>query len=228
MKNIKYILLVLVISTTLLQTSCTTKEYTDPSTISDAQVVSTDGLLGLCNGLQLRYTVGRQSPTYQGFSASGLLTGEQKVLNVGNTDEIALLGGGASVTPGNSITTGLWTQSFLMITEANRVLDNVNVTSNANIQAVFVSYGSIYKALAIGTLATYFEKMPVTLGRNQPFVSREDALKQAVVLLESAEKSISSATVPADVTAKLVAGLDLKSTIIAKRLYESFSGGEQS
>jgi starch-binding outer membrane protein, SusD/RagB family len=216
MKNIKYILLSLVISTTLLQTSCTTKEYTDPSTISDTQVVSTlDGLLGLCNGLQLRYTVGRQSPTYQGFSASGLLTGEQKVLNVGNTDEIALLGGGASVTAGNTITTGLWTQSFLMITEANRVLENVNVTPNANIQAVFISYGSIYKALAIGTLATYFEKMPVTLGRNQPFVSREEALKQAVILLENAEKNISSATVPADVTAKLVAGLDLKSTIIA-------------
>ena len=216
MNKVKYILFGLVVSVALIQTSCATKEYTDPSTISDTQISSTvDGLLGLCNGLQFRYTIGRQSPTYQGFSASGLLAGEQKLLNLGNTDEGALLSGGSSVTPSNSITTGLWTQSYLMLNEANRVLDNVNVSSNANIQAVFVSYGSIYKALAIGTLATYFERMPVTLGRNQPFVSREDALKQAVVLLENAEKSISSATVPADVTAKLVAGIDLKNTAIA-------------
>lgn len=216
MNKVKYILLGLVVSVTLIQMSCVTKEYTDPSTISDTQISSTvDGLLGLCNGLQLRYTVGRQSPTYQGFSASGLLSGEQKLLNLGNTDEGALLSGGASVTPSNSITTGLWTQSYLMLNEANRVLDNVNVSTNPNIQAVFQSYGSIYKALAIGTLATYFEKMPVTLGRNQPFVTREEALKQAVTLLENAEKSISSATVPADVTAKLVAGLDLKNTTIA-------------
>lgn len=216
MNKLRYILFGLVISMSLIQTSCTTKEYTDPSSISDTQVVSSvDGLLGLCTGLQFRYTIGRQSPTYQGFSASGLLTVEQKVLNLGNTDEVSLLNGGTSVTAGNTITTGLWTQSYLMLNEANRVLDNVNVSSNPNIQAVFQTYGSIYKALAIGTLATYFEKMPVTLGRNQPFVTREEALKQAVALLENAEKSISGATVPADVTAKLVAGLDLKNTTIA-------------
>ena len=216
MNKLRYILFGLVISMSLIQTGCTTKEYTDPSSISDTQVVSSvDGLLGLCTGLQFRYTIGRQSPTYQGFSASGLLTVEQKVLNLGNTDEVSLLNGGTSVTAGNTITTGLWTQSYLMLNEANRVLDNVAVSTNPNIQAVFVTYGSIYKALAIGTLATYFEKMPVTLGRNQPFVTREEALKQAVVLLENAEKSISSATVPTDVTAKLVAGLDLKNTTIA-------------
>jgi starch-binding outer membrane protein, SusD/RagB family len=216
MNKVKYILFGLVVSVALIQMSCATKEYTDPSTISDTQVSSTvDGLLGLCNGLQFRYTIGRQSPTYQGFSASGLLTYEQKLLNPGNTDEGFLASGATAVAAGNTITTGLWTQSYLMITEANRVLDNVSVSTNPNIQAVFQSYGSIYKALAIGTLATYFEKMPVTLGRNQPFVSREDALKQAVALLENAEKSISGATVPADVTAKLVAGLDLKNTAIA-------------
>ena len=216
MNKVKYILFGLVISAALTQMSCTTKEYTDPTSISDKQVISTvDGLLGLCNGLQSRYTVGRQSPIYQGFSASGLLTGEQKLLNLGNTDEGFLLSGGASVTATNTITSGLWTQSFLLMNEANLVLNNATVATNTNTQAVLVSYGSLFKALAIGTLATYFEKMPITIGKNQPFVSREDALRQAIILLENAEKSISAATIPTDVAGKLVAGVDLKNSIIA-------------
>jgi starch-binding outer membrane protein, SusD/RagB family len=216
MNKFKYILFGLVASMAVAQMSCTTKEYTDPASITDKQVVATvDGLLGLCNGIQSRYTVGRQSPIYQGFSASGLLTGEQKLINLGNTDEGFLLNGGANVAANNTITTGLWTQSFLMLNESNLLLDNVKTATNANTQAVLVSYGSMYKALAIGTLATYFEKMPITIGKNQPFVSREDALRQAVALLENAEKSISSATVPAEISNKLVAGIDLKNSVIA-------------
>jgi starch-binding outer membrane protein, SusD/RagB family len=216
MNKVKYILFGLVISVSLTQQSCATKEYTDPTAISDKQVISTvDGLLGLCNGMQSRYTVGRQSPIYQGFSASGLMSGEQKVLNLGNAEEVNLANGGANVVAGNTITTGLWTQSFLMLNEANLVLNNVSVATNPNTQAVLLSYGSMFKALAIGTLATYFEKMPITIGKNQPFVSREDALRQAVILLENAEKSISGATIPTDVAGKLVAGVDLKNSIIA-------------
>jgi starch-binding outer membrane protein, SusD/RagB family len=216
MNKVKYILFGLVISMALTQMSCTTKEYTDPTAISDKQVISSvDGLLGLCNGMQSRYTVGRQSPIYQGFSASGLMSGEQKVLNLGNAEEVNLANGGANVVAGNTLTTGLWTQSFLMLNEANLLLANVSVATNPNTQAVLVSYGSMFKALAIGTLATYFEKMPITIGKNQPFVGRDEALRQAVILLENAEKSISSATIPTDVAGKLVAGIDLKNSVIA-------------
>jgi starch-binding outer membrane protein, SusD/RagB family len=215
MNKVKYMLFGLVMSTALAQMSCGVKEYTDPSSISDTQVISTvDGLAGLCNGLQLRYTVGRQSPIYQGFSASGLLTGEQKLLNLGNTDELNLSTGGASATATNSITTGLWTQSYLMINEANRVLDNLSVATDPSVQGTLQALGSMYKALAFGTLATYFEKMPITIGKNQLFVGREEALKQAITLLENAEKVV-PATIPASISAKLVAGVDLKNSVIA-------------
>jgi starch-binding outer membrane protein, SusD/RagB family len=216
MNKVKYILFGLVISTVLTQTSCAIKEYTDPSAISDTQVVSTvDGLVGLCNGLQLRYTVGRQSPIYQGFSASGLMTNEQKVLNLGNAEEVNLFNGGSSVTAANTITGQLWTQSFLLLKESNLVLDNLKVATDPSVQGVLQGYGSIYKALAFGTLAAYFEKMPVTLGKNQPFVSREDALRQAVTLLENAEKVVGAGTIPASISGKLVLGVDLKNTILA-------------
>jgi starch-binding outer membrane protein, SusD/RagB family len=226
MNKVKYMLFGLVMSTALAQMSCGVKEYTDPSSISDTQVISTvDGLAGLCNGLQLRYTVGRQSPIYQGFSASGLLTGEQKLLNLGNTDELNLSTGGASATATNSITTGLWTQSYLMINEANRVLDNLSVATDPSVQGTLQALGSMYKALAFGTLATYFEKMPITIGKNQLFVGREEALKQAITLLENAEKVV-PATIPASISAKLVAGVDLKNSVIA--LQARISSSEQS
>jgi starch-binding outer membrane protein, SusD/RagB family len=215
MNKVKYILFGLVISMTLAQTSCAIKEYTDPSSISDTQVISTvDGLAGICNGLQARYTVGRQSPIYQGFSASGLMSGEQKVLNLGNTEELNLGNGGANVVANNTITTGLWTQSYLMINESNRILDNLKVATDPSVQGTLQGLGSMYKALAIGTLATYFEKMPITIGKNQPFVTRDEALKQAVILLENAEKAI-PATIPASIAGKLVAGVDLKNSVIA-------------
>ena len=218
MNKIRIYIVGLVILMSLPQTGCI-KEYLDPSSISDTQVISTlDGLIGLVNGMQLRYSVGRQSPTYQGFTASGLSTLEQKVLNLGNTDEVNLANGGSAVTAGNTIVSGLWTQSFLLINESNRVLNNLNVTTNVNAQAVLQGYGSMFKALAIGTLATYFEKMPVTLGKSQPFVTRDEALRQAVTLLEGAEKSLAGTTSATEVNAtiaKIVAGVDLKNTLVA-------------
>ena len=205
----------LVVFMTTFQVGCI-KEYTDPSAITDTQVVSsTEGLFSLCNAMQLRYSVGRQSPTYQGFSASGLSTKELRVLNVGNTDEVNLEAGGASVTRANAIVGQLWNQSFLLMNECNRVLDNLSIVSSANAQVALKSYANIFKALAIGNLATYFEKMPITLGKNQPFVTREDALRAAVALLEDTEKTLSGVTLPVDVTSRLVSSIDLKNTAVA-------------
>jgi starch-binding outer membrane protein, SusD/RagB family len=78
----------------------------------------------------------------------------------------------------------------------------------------------MYKALAFGTLATFFEKMPVTLGKNQPFVTRNEALTQAVASLSSAEAALVAAIAasPSEVNAaiaKVATGVDLKNTLIA-------------
>ncbi len=216
MNKIKIYALGLVVSFSVLTQVGCIKEYSDPSSIVDTQVISSvDGLIGLCNGMQLRYTVGRQSPLYEAFSASGLSGQELKLLNLGNTDELNLSNGGANVLPNNAIIAQLWNQSFLLINEANRVSDNLAIATNAGTNALLTSYVSIFKALAYGNLAMFFEKMPLTLGKNQPFVTRTEALQAAVTLLENAEKVYGSATVPADVTAKLAAGLDVKNTIVA-------------
>ena len=216
MKKIKIYAFGFVVTLSILTQVGCIKEYTDPSSIVDTQVISSvDGLIGLCNGMQFRYTVGRQSPLYEAYSASGLSGQELKVLNLGNTDELNLGNGGANVLPNNAIIAQLWNQSYLLINEANRISDNSAIATNAGTNALLTSYVAIFKSLAYGNLAMFFEKMPLTLGKNQAFVSREDALKAAVSLLENAEKVYVGATVPSDVTAKLAAGLDIKNTIFA-------------
>jgi starch-binding outer membrane protein, SusD/RagB family len=218
----KRILSIAVLATSLMltQSSCI-KEYTDPSSITEAQATSSaEGVAGLINGLQSRYTVGRQSPLYQSFSASGLVTNELKVLNVGNTDEVNFASGLGSVQPSNSGVAQLWAQSFLMIGEANLVINNTKVTADVKNQVILQAYGHFYKALAIGNLATFFEKMPITIGKNQPFVTRDEALKSAVTLLEGAEAILTSSSVDAAAIAaftanRLVPGFDLKNSIIA-------------
>lgn len=201
------------------QTGCI-KEYTDPSNLLSDQVASSiDGLIGVCNGLQVRYSVGRQSPLYQSYNISGLLTNELRVLNLGNTDEVNLSSGSGSVTGDNSALGQMWAQSFLLLKESNLIIDNVGkVPADAQTKAVVQSYGHVFKALALGSLATFFEKMPITIGRNQPFVGREEALRAAVKLLEEAETAFAGAgTIPTALSSRLTmsAGFDLKNTIVA-------------
>ncbi len=200
------------------QSSCI-KEYTDPSSITETQATSSaEGVAGLINGLQSRYTVGRQCPLYQSFSASGLVTNELRVLNLGNTDEVNFSAGLGAVLPSNAGIAQLWAQSFLMLGEAELVIKNKGVTTDPKNQAILQAYGHFYKALAIGNLATFFEKMPITIGKNQPFVTREEALKSAVALLEGAEAimtPVEAAAISAFSANRLVAGFDIKNSVLA-------------
>lgn len=220
MKKFKIILVTFFLALLIVPIGCI-KEYNDPSNVVTEQVASNiDALIGVCNGLQLRYTVGRQSPLYQSFSSSGLVTFELRNINIGNTDEQRLSEGLGSVVGSNAAVTQLWTQSFIMIKEANIIIDNVGkVSSDATTKAVVQSYAHVFKALAIGTLANFFEKMPITIGSNQPFVTREEGLKAAVKLLEDAESVYNpiSTSIPTSLSSRLTVstGFELKNTIVA-------------
>ena len=192
------------------------KDYLNPSTISETQAISSvDGLAGLCNGLQYRYAVGRQSPLYESFGASGLSSLELRVINSGNTDEAALETGGAGVVNTNAIVSQLWTQSLLLLKESNKVLDNLGVATDPGVKSGLQAFASIYKALALGTLATFFQQAPITIGDNQPFVDRKAVLQAAVSVLETAEASVSANAISSVIAGKLASGMDIKNTVYA-------------
>ncbi|MCA0232482.1 MAG: RagB/SusD family nutrient uptake outer membrane protein [Bacteroidetes bacterium] len=212
----KTILYTLLVGTMLTATSCD-QEYLNPSAASETQVTTDiNGLITLCNGLQYRYSSTRAGVIYTAITASGLSTKELTVLNAGNGDEEQLRIGGANVTPNNGILRNLWAQNQLVKANADLILKSVaTVSGDAGTKSGITAYASIFRALALGTIAQFWEKLPVTTGDNAVFVTRDDALKEAIRTLETAATTLTATPVSSTFTLRIVAGVDLANTIQA-------------
>lgn len=193
------------------------KDYLNPSTASQTQVVtSSDGLLTLANGLQYRYTTnGLLSVLYNATALGGLSTRELAILNVGNIEEYNVSLGAGAVSNSNGVVRNVWTQCQLVRANADLVLANVGNAPDAGTRSGIVAYASIFRALALGTLAEFFEQAPLVTGDNAPFVPRAQLLADAVTQLEAAAAQLATTPVSADFTSKVVPGIDLANTLQA-------------
>ncbi|GAA4374650.1 hypothetical protein GCM10023186_06270 [Hymenobacter koreensis] len=203
------------------------KEYLNPSTASDVQVLTNaDGLIAVCNGLQSRFTTGGAlSPLYNTVAAGGLTTRELLIINQGNIEEFNVSLGAGNVTNINGVVRNLWTQCQLVRANADLVLANANNAADPGTRSGIVAYASIFRALAIGTLAQYFEQLPITTEANAPFVSRTVALQSAVTQLEAAATQLAQTPVSADFTNKIIGGINLPNTVQALiARYSLFAG----
>ncbi|MHA8051422.1 RagB/SusD family nutrient uptake outer membrane protein [Aquirufa sp. ROCK-SH2] len=190
------------------------QEYLNPSAASEQQVVNdVNGLITLCNGLQYRYTISRVSPIYTSLTANGLMSKELTVLNAGNTDEEYLRLGGANVQGVNTVVTQLWAQNHIIKANADLILKNIDKAADPGIKAGIISAASIFRALALGNLATYWEKAPIQVGTNASFNTREELLKEAIKQLELAAGS--AGNISAAFVAKVPSGIDYPNTIQA-------------
>lgn len=201
----------------LLSLGACKKDYLNPSTASQTQVVtSSDGLLTLANGLQYRYTTGGGlSVLYNATALGGLSTRELTILNVGNIEEYNVSLGAGNVSNSNGVVRNLWTQCQLVRANADLVLANVSNAPEAGTRSGIVAYASIFRALSLGTLAEFFEQAPLVTGDNAPFVPRAQLLTDAVAQLETAATQLAATPVSADFTGKIVPGLDLANTMQA-------------
>lgn len=200
----------------ILQNACT-KEYLNPSTASQPQAVgSADGLITICNSLEYRYSVGGGGSVLgSAVAASGLTTGELTVLNQGNGEEFALQQGQANVTNSNGVVRTIWTQAQLLRSNADLVLANTGVVNDPGTKSGIVAYASIFRALALGTLAQFFQSAPIISQENSPFVDRAQLLKEAIASLESAATQVAANPVSTNFTSKVPAGIDIPNTLQA-------------
>jgi hypothetical protein len=214
MKKIIYLLLALVI---FAGTSCK-KEYKNPNAPTQEEVFnSADGMTRVIVGLKLRFaanTIGT-APIYQAISAAGLSAKELTVLNAGNADLAQLEIGGTNVAPNNGVVGGLWGNTNVINSEAQKLIDNsVNIT-DVNYRNAVKIYGQLYKAMSLGTLAQFFEKVPINAGPNAPYSTRVEALTKAVQLLDEAFTLLGTTTVPATFSAAVGTEIDLRNTLLA-------------
>lgn len=186
---IKYIIGSLIIALTLF--SCET-EFVNPGASTESDVVSSaKGLELLTKGLHRRWSVGRQSPVYTTISASGLSTGELRLINPGNISENDLSLGGTDVDGSNAIVNNLWQQSLLTRKESQTVLDNLSAVPSESLRSGIEAYASMFNGLANGTLATFFEQGTLVFEENAAFSPRQALLEAAINSLNSAVSAAS-------------------------------------
>jgi hypothetical protein len=217
MKKIFYktAILCLLIGSSGMFTSCN-KEYIDPSSASVPSVTtSVDALMNLCAGLQRRFTIGRQSPLYNAPIGGAFGVYALNTLNAGNAAEAAAQAGKGALQPNNSISTQLWTQNLFLKVEAETVLNNLAVAADPSDKVGLKAYASIFYALSLGTLAQFFEHIPLEQGLNATFSPRADALVKAITVLESADADLATMTPSAKFLSKVPAGIDIKNTVKA-------------
>ncbi len=186
------------------------QEYLNPGSASQGQVVNDqNGLLALVNGLQQQYTISRAGAMYNVLTANGLTTKELINLNVGNTDEANLQTGTSAVQGNNSLVTNLWNKSHIVKSNADIIIANISAAKDPAVNAQILANTHFYRALALGTLATFWEKAPIAVGENAAFVNREDVLKEA---LASISAGLTAAAINATST---VGGIDIKNSLLA-------------
>lgn len=212
----------------LLLCAACKKDYTDPSgPSSDQALTSPIGLTDVAIGLQNAYTSNRTGLVYTSVAASSLLTGETYVVNAGNTDENQLYLGGVNVQNTNTIVTGIWTVANKIVYEADNVLNRVDsVVVNKNYASGLIAYTSIFKALAIGNMAQFYDHVPDTTGLNVPFITSAQGYTKAVLILDKAINAINANPIGGGFTSPIVPpGIKIRNTLYAlKARYALFSG----
>lgn len=213
----KKILHIVLLSSVILGIGCK-KEYSNPNAPTQEDVFSSsDGMIRVIVGIKNRFAVNSlgAASIYQAISSSGLTTKELVVQNAGNADLAQLDNGGNNLGPNNGVISSLWSTSNIVNSEAQKLITNSDKVGDINLKNAIRIYGHLYKAMALGTLSAFWEKLPINNGANATFNTRAEALAQAVLLLDQASTLLSSTTVPATFTSQVGAEIDLKNTLLA-------------
>jgi starch-binding outer membrane protein, SusD/RagB family len=227
MKNkiIKRSIVVAVFAGALLPIGCK-KDYTDPNRATDEQVFSSPkGLTGVVTGLQRVYTLGRASNLYNSVTINGLTTNELIVVNPGNTAEVQLATGGTAVDGNHAMLTTFWTNLNKVIYDADKAIASAKNLSDKNFASGLIAYASIFKALSIGNLSEYWEKIPAGIGTGVTFIDRIDGYKKAITVIDEALAAIAANAISASLISSVPAGIDIINTLHALRArYSLFAG----
>lgn len=177
----------------LLSLAACKKDYTDPSGPTSGQAFSTPGALtDVAVGLQNWYSNSRVSVLYSKITVDGLLTNQLFVVNAGNTDEAQLGSGGDTIQNNNAVVTALWTVCNKIIFDADSVINQTpRIVADKGYASGLIAYTSIFKAMAIGDMAMYWDHVPVsvadTLGvSNVNFVTNTQGYLNAVAVINNA------------------------------------------
>lgn len=206
-------------------TSCK-KEFVNPNAPTTDQVFSSArGLVGVNAGAQRTFSLGGASVVYGLVTANAFATNEVILMNAGNVAEFQLSRGGTAVDPTNTVLANIWTNSNKVIYDANTVITAAESINDKAYAAGLIAHASILKALSIGTLSMFWEKVPAGIGQNVQFIDRAAGFAAAISTIDNALSKITGTAISAAYTNDAVAGIDYINTLNAlKARYLLFTG----
>jgi hypothetical protein len=211
--------LIAIVIITVVMTGCT-KDYINPNAATKDEVLkSPDGLMGLAVGVKTTWTVGGASALFSQVVSNGLSTQELTVLNTGNATLAALEAGKGSLNAANSTMANIWTGANLVKAYSQQLIDNANVIGEAGTRAGVEAYGLFFKALAIGTMAQFWESVTTEVissseyidGKRPTYKTRAQTLDEAIGYLKQAETLLAATPVSANFNSKVGRDIDLPS-----------------
>ncbi|RYF16362.1 MAG: RagB/SusD family nutrient uptake outer membrane protein [Flavobacteriales bacterium] len=227
MKNLKskYICYAFLLTTVAFSSACK-KEYLNPNAATaDDVLTSAKGLTGVTVGLQKNFSTTRAGVLYASITLNGLTTNELISINTGNTNEERLVAGGVQVDGTNTVLLSVWAGSNKIIFDADNVINNAANLPDKNYAAGLIAHASIFKALAIGNLSEYWERVPAGIGQNVTFISRVDGFNKAIATIDNALSVISANAISTSFAGNIPAGIDIPNTLNAlKARYALFAG----
>ncbi len=220
----KYYLLVLSLFLFIL-VACD-KEFTDPGKVARERAFNSDkALTSVAIGLQRTYVASRPGSIFTTATINGFVTNEVVLLNAGNIPELQLSTGGNSVDGTNTILLGLWTTSNKIIYDADLVIAGAEQLGDKGYASGLIAYATIFKALSIGNLAMFWEKIPTSIGENVSFADRAQGFASAITAIDKALATISTTPVSASFNTAIPPGIDLLNTLHAlKARYSLYTG----
>ena len=216
-----------IVASILLFTASCTKEYTDPQKAKEeTALTSLRGLTGITVGLQRTYSSSRTGLIFNSIATNGFVSNELVLRNAGNIPELQLSTGGSTIDGTNAILNQLWINGNKIIYDANLVITNSENLGDKNYASGLIAYSTIFKALALGNLSTYWEKIPAEVGKqNVNFISRVEGYNLAIAAIDKALALISANAISPAFLSSVPVGIDIPNTLNAlKARYALFAG----
>jgi len=224
-KIFRYISLLLKVALIILLASCSL-DVADPNSASEELVLTTpEGIFSLAVGVQQVYAT---NVFHRQVFVTAVTAREMAVNNTfSNLVELEL--GGQDLSSDNESLIGWWSNAYKVIGMAEDLIKNTpNVKMDPGTKSGIISLAKLIKAMALGGLATGWEKLPITTDRGgkAQFVSRQQAYQEAIKLLNESLNEITTTPISSEFTSKILnQGIDLQNTINAYRArFKLFAG----